>query len=72
MQEKLNISICIYAYETDFKRHTLNRLIAIKSEEKTDWEGEQGRGNKGKFQFIYIVRIFNSEYALITCLIQIS
>lgn len=40
MQEKLNISICIYAYETDFKRHTLNRLIAIKSEEKTDWEGE--------------------------------
>lgn len=72
MQEKLNISICIYAYETDFERHTLNRLIAIKSEEKTDWEGEQGRGNKGKFQFIYIVRIFNSEYALITCLIQIS
>lgn len=46
MQEKLNISICIYAYETDFERHTLNRLIAIKSEEKTDWEGEEGtRGN---------------------------
>lgn len=41
------------------------------SEEKTDWGGEQGKGIKGKFQFIYIVKIFN-EYALIYYIIKLS
>lgn len=35
------------------------------SEEKIDWGREQGQRVKGKFQFIYIVTIFNNKYALI-------
>lgn len=55
----------IYACETDFKRH-FRSIMQLSLRRKQTGKVNREKREQEKFQFIYIVRIFNSEYTLIT------